>query len=343
MANIMITNVCNLSCSYCFANEYVNRDGIQHIKPEVFEQALHFALTAKKEEHIGLIGGEPTLHPKFGQILQIINEKEQVKEAILFTNGLRIDDYLEELKNEKIHLLINVNNPEVIGRVSFEKIRSNIKRCLTENGMEHRITLGLNIYDPELSYDYIFEFLDEFPLKELRLSIIVPNEHPEDSFDALAYFKKMKPAALSVIKRCLQKGITPYYDCNKLPLCLLSAEEREELYRLFGSMPISNILSEKVNCSPVIDILQDLTAVRCFGLSDYMNVDIRDFSSIDDLRGFFENEIDIHAHSTLHHPECINCYERRCKKCSGGCLAYKIDRIYEVSTYAETLFEKENY
>lgn len=35
MANIMLTDACNLKCPYCFANEFVNKD-----KNDITEEAI---------------------------------------------------------------------------------------------------------------------------------------------------------------------------------------------------------------------------------------------------------------------------------------------------------------
>ena len=137
----------------------------------------------------------------------------------------------------------------------------------------------------------------------------------------------MKKKVLDLIEETLRHGAMPYFDCNKIPACILTKKERESIFRLCGDKQISNILSEYSNCSPVIDIFQDETSVRCFGLSNHLKVDINGFDSIDDLRGFFENHIDVYAHATYYDEKCKNCYERVCRKCSGGCLQYKITNI----------------
>jgi len=71
MANIMLTKRCNLKCPYCFAEEFVNKSG-DDISIENFKVALDFALT-NPHEQIGLIGGEPTLHNNFKEILEAKN------------------------------------------------------------------------------------------------------------------------------------------------------------------------------------------------------------------------------------------------------------------------------
>ena len=72
--NIMLNQVCNLACPYCFANEFVGRSekslksDKSQITEENFRIALDFAIKSR-ETRLGLIGGEPTLHPKFEEFV----------------------------------------------------------------------------------------------------------------------------------------------------------------------------------------------------------------------------------------------------------------------------------
>ena len=56
MANIMMTDVCNLHCPYCFANEFVNKDR-NEITEEAFKKAVDFILGDGSHSTVGLIGG----------------------------------------------------------------------------------------------------------------------------------------------------------------------------------------------------------------------------------------------------------------------------------------------
>ena len=69
MANLMITKQCNLKCTYCFANEFVNRQN-DMMSYENFLKCLDF-LMCDVNERIGIIGGEPTLHPNLKKMLVI--------------------------------------------------------------------------------------------------------------------------------------------------------------------------------------------------------------------------------------------------------------------------------
>ena len=87
------------------------------------------------------------------------------------------------------------------------------------------------------------------------------------------------------------------------------------------------------------DILQDLTAIRCFGLSRYTRTDIRNFGNLEELREYYKRTIDAYACNTAYHKDCISCNKRLNSKCYGGCLAYKIGDIVRMQEYSRKLME----
>jgi MoaA/NifB/PqqE/SkfB family radical SAM enzyme len=72
---IELNNVCNLDCTHCFRNIYRGAGAKSELflPVEVLEKIL---IEAKPlgYHHVGLTGGEPPLHPRFGQALDLIAE-----------------------------------------------------------------------------------------------------------------------------------------------------------------------------------------------------------------------------------------------------------------------------
>ena len=60
-------------------------------------------------------------------------------------------------------------------------------------------------------------------------------------------------------------------------------------------------------CHPVIDILPDLKAIRCFGLSEEMPMDINLFENLDELIGYFSRKLDNPLNSKYIDTTCENC------------------------------------
>ena len=202
--------------------------------------------------------------------------------------------------------------------------------------MGERVSLGINIYKPDFDFGYILDLLKKYKMNHLRFSITVPNMDEQRNKNALRYFDKFKEPMKRFFKVMLESGIVPHYDCNKMPSCMVDEEDIIEFKKYFSAPgdnqmlppPMDNAInSDIVHCSPVVDICHDLTAIRCFGLSEYTKVKISDFAGFADLRNYYINTIDAFACNTACDQGCADCYRRKTLKCFGGCLAFKIDDI----------------
>lgn len=324
MANIMITKRCNLHCEYCFADEFVNsNDSSMDITISDFKEIADFILSDGSEEQIGLIGGEPTLHPKFDKILDVLKEDSRVKNVTLYTNGIQIRNYVKKLTDAKFHLLINCNDIVKEG-ILWGQFKESLEMVFTD--IPERVVLGSNFHKLDYDYMYLLELLQKYRCKRIRVSISVPNAKTYD-YNPLEYFADIKPRIFDFFRNLKELGTIPFLDCNIFPACLVSAEEMREFDAWGVDNPLSIIKNKQTGCIPVIDILPDYTSVRCFGLSEYTREDIRNFASVSDLRNYYLRTVDAYAVNSVYDSKCASCYKYKTLKCSGGCLIYKIDQI----------------
>lgn len=142
--------------------------------------------------------------------------------SILYLAVVNIDKFTDVLTNNKIKLLINCNEPEIIGMENYKKIVSNLHEFIKVNPSRENIALGLNIYSPNMNYSYIFDLIKELKLDKIRLSITAPNFELSLDYNPINYYEKMKDITMSIIKEALSNHIMPFYDCNKIPTCLIS-------------------------------------------------------------------------------------------------------------------------
>lgn len=344
MANIMMTDVCNLHCPYCFANEFVNKDR-NEITEEAFEKAVDFILGDGSHSTVGLIGGEPTVHSRFEYFMRKLLVDDRVKGVMVYTNGSLMDCFWDVLCHPKTHLLINCNSPKDIGELQFEHLCENLHVLIDEKLCKDRVTLGINMYQENFEYQYILGLLKKFQFHHVRVSITVPNLDENRNINAHDYFESMKPRMFEFFHELLRNEIIPNFDCNKIPSCLVTEEELVQFHPYLNSKFIknnighSNIGSINVHCSPVIDIRQDLTAVRCFGLSSCTKQCIEEFNGIKELENYYLRTVDAFAYNTSYCVKCVDCHLRKVMKCSGGCLAYKINQITALSTKADELLK----
>jgi len=88
LAIVEINDACNLSCPVCFANSAAGRGG--H-RPLVEIEAMLDAVVASEGEPdlVQLSGGEPTIHPRFFEVLAAAKARP-IRHIMINTNGLRI-------------------------------------------------------------------------------------------------------------------------------------------------------------------------------------------------------------------------------------------------------------
>lgn len=344
MANIMMTDACNLHCPYCFANEFVNKDK-NEISEEAFDKAVEFIIGDGTHDTVGLIGGEPTIHAQFEYLMRKLIRNEKVGGIVLYTNGIFIDKFWDVICHPKTHLLINCNSPYNIGISNYDRLQENLDKLFNKKMCGDRVTLGINMYNSDFEYGYMLDLLKKFEQKHVRFSITVPNMDEDRNVDAHSYFMKMKPRMLDFFHDLLSAGIIPNFDCNKIPSCLMEESELREFDKYLNNEFIrnnigkSNVVNNEVKCRPVIDIRQDLTAVRCFGLSETTKQKISDYAGIRELENYYIRTVDAYAYNTSYCKKCDECHLRSVMKCTGGCLAYKIKQINRIKEYADRVSE----
>jgi molybdenum cofactor biosynthesis enzyme MoaA len=110
MANLIITNVCNQKCCYCFADSYLqnNERPSANLSLSTFNKYLDY-LDRSKIDQVRLLGGEPTLHPDFA--LFVKKSIQRRKNILIFSNGLMPESALQtllEIPKDNVRVLVNV-------------------------------------------------------------------------------------------------------------------------------------------------------------------------------------------------------------------------------------------
>lgn len=329
----MLNQVCNLACPYCFANEFVGRseDSLRKDKSQIteenFKTALKFAIKSR-EGRIGLIGGEPLLHPNFERMVELaINTP--IPKVHLFTNGVFLDNYFHLFGSDKFTILINVNSPEDIGEKQYARMVNNIDYLINKMHAKRKIAIGVNIYKEDMDFSFITNLVKKYKFDKLRLAIVVPNTNESRIEDTLDYFRRMKSTTFKLFKELNELKCVPRYDCNGMPPCVTTDEEKKWLHTI--SETSSTCKKSNINslhkCNPVLDVLPNLEVVRCFGMSNEMKVNLLDFNDSKQIAGYFRHEIDNLMSLVSASEECINCPHKNADLCTGGCLAFKADEF----------------
>lgn len=309
MPNISITNYCNLKCSYCFANEMINEEKYNITKDE-FCSILDFI--HEDNGRIGIIGGEPTLHPEFEWILSMLKTIGDVfnKQSLIFSNGILIGKYAKYI-TDSIYCLINVNHPNIIGVDNFNRIKQSIKD-IDNNGSISNLSIGINIYPDLPDYNYIFEIAKLAKSNTIRVGCCSPSGK-YSNIEQDTYYKSIKEIYVNFVRDATDLGFEIILDCNRIPRCYFNEDDIiEDTKYLFDS---------KFLCNPIIDILPNMTATPCFGCYDC--VDLNKFNSLFDVyRSFYHMQYK--DRNIL--DKCNSCSYYEDNICQGGCLAFSKQR-----------------
>ncbi len=104
LIQIEITNVCNHICTHCtrFVGHHKNT---YFMSIDEFEKALDSL--EGYPGGIGIMGGEPAMHPKFKEICEIFRKRVPAPKRYLWTSGYRWDEYRDIIRKtfaERIYL-----------------------------------------------------------------------------------------------------------------------------------------------------------------------------------------------------------------------------------------------
>lgn len=87
--NILVTNICNLSCGGCSQQcGYISKNKLWNISLEQLKWNIDLLVDVRKGKlpPIGFFGGEPTLHPQYFEILNLTTLYPKIK-FIVYSNG----------------------------------------------------------------------------------------------------------------------------------------------------------------------------------------------------------------------------------------------------------------
>ena len=318
MANLAISTVCNRSCAYCFTSDHLSDFGGNKNFLDVsdFETRLDF-LDRSGIDQVRLLGGEPTLHPQFPELIK--RARARKKKIVVFTNGLMPEEALtclEELPATECNVLVNVNEPAEAGRGNFERQRTVIRR------LGERALLGFNIYRPNLQPDFLLPLIAE---TRCRPAIRLGMAHPCLSGNNYYIHPKQYPWVGKKVARlariAARDGVRLEFDCGFVR-CMFSDEDLEALKASDANVGW--------RCNPILDVDIEGRIIHCYPLSRLGSLPLTPETDAPALRSAFESRTRPYRQAGVF-PECSTCPFKVAGECTGGCLATTIRRFRHTS------------
>lgn len=107
--HLEITNFCNLKCNNCSRFCNINHSNKYFMSILEIKEAIR-SLKGFKQQ-IGIMGGEPTMHPEFRRICFELTAIP-IEQRSLWTNGFKYDEYRDVIENTFLPENIIYNNHE---------------------------------------------------------------------------------------------------------------------------------------------------------------------------------------------------------------------------------------
>lgn len=170
LALIEIVNSCNLKCPTCYADSPAGAGAKTDAVPLAqLQERIQGVIDRKgKIEILQLSGGEPTLHPRFFELLRWLHANPGIDYVLLNTNGIRIandDDFSAELAETfrygKFQLYLQFDGPQEAGQTFLRgaDLRATRERCLNRcREMKLPVTLAMTVTPENLSF--LWEAID---------------------------------------------------------------------------------------------------------------------------------------------------------------------------------------
>ncbi|MCB1172978.1 MAG: radical SAM protein [Leptospiraceae bacterium] len=322
MGNILLTDSCNRTCQFCFAQERLGRnvrrsdarpeDYTSFMSMERIEQLLDL-MVASGEKQFRLLGGEPSLHPQFLEIIHQALERDL--NVLIFTNLIMprsIVDALACLPSHRISILANVT-PE---QSDTPRMKERVEYALQR--LHQSTVVSLTITAPGFEYRFLIDLIKKYNLiKRIRVGIGMPIVGRDNQFLATSDYKAVGTDIARMAVVCNEHDILPGFDCG-LTMCMFSREEMGVIADCTQGLDIV--------CHPIIDIGPNGEVWHCFPLSEVLNTHIDEFSTRGQIEDFYRQAVAPYTTIGCMN-QCIDCDYKRRGQCHGGCLAHTMKHL----------------
>lgn len=315
MANLLLTSYCNRTCPYCFAQETMAQSGAQRMSlgeiVDIADQIL-----GSGGDSLGLLGGEPTLHPEFVEIVgYLLRRGLKVR---VFTNALvrpGLLERIEALPRERLRFIVNVNSPEIETPEHHRRQIDFIRR------LPSSCDLGVNVYRPDLDLSFLVDVASRAGLTGawIRIGLAQPIVGEANDFLRLEDYRRVTASIVRLAVPAFERKLRLGFDCG-FPLCAFSDEQLGCLYRCGANLRFA--------CKAAVDIAPGHEAWSCFPLAQHTRIRYDGHGSIKQLTEVFY-EGTRKTRERLGRgvfAECATCVHAELGQCDGGCIAHLVGK-----------------
>ncbi len=315
--NLLITNYCNQNCSFCFAKREMGNGALgKEMEIDDFKKLLEDVSWNKKQRGIKLLGGEPTLHSRLFEMIDLAVKHNLFVQ--IFTNGI-----INRVKRQKLasygnHIgyTFNIMTPAF---QTDRKVRTEVKNTVMELANKSRITLSITL-DQSFNMKPFFNTANSSFLKHvnnIRIGFSNPEVGAHNRY-VFESFPKVGSIFVDFIKTAREKGFLGEFHTNcGFTRCMFTQQQ----YDYVGS-EISHIRWGCFGKESSMDVSVDLHAFHCFPLSEKKRIDLKKHDFLKANKELMKERMT--SWSSLKNNMCKKCrfYGYGEEGCPGPCLAF---------------------
>ncbi|MBN2436405.1 MAG: radical SAM protein [Spirochaetes bacterium] len=314
MANLMITTDCNFSCPYCFGRDMIGTSHEKkHMEWDLFTTLIDWIKAGDiYDMDVHLMGGEPTLHPQFKEMIDYIISKNF--RIVVFSNAsTKINsDLCQQSSSRGISWVVNVNDPATYTSKQANLLDHNLKL------LQDAASLTLNICNNKTKYKHIIDYTNKYNLsRHIKIGVSLPTMDKNNVFITFDDFKPVSEYLVQIAKDMAAENITIEFECG-VPYCLFDDKQK----KYFGDIKISH-------CGSRLDITPWGNLINCLPLVNFASVHYTNFSNYLIARNWF-SEATLPYRRVGVNDQCFGCQNIANGNC-GVCLAHGLDKYNRIN------------
>lgn len=327
MANLEISRVCAQRCRFCFASRRAvsapqavpapwsgsPSRPLPFLPVETFDDRLAF-LDRSGIDEVRLIGGEPTLHPRFPELVARTGDRP----VVVFSSGLMREsalDCLAALPPERCTVLVNADaTRHPGGPVPAERRR----RARAVHRLGSRALLGVTIVGPDVELEPLLDLVEAAGARPaVRLGLGAPILAGNNDYLPMSAYPAVADRVTRFAEHAARRGVTLQFDCGFVP-CMFTPRALASLRETTADLGW--------RCNPVLDLGVDGVVSHCFPLAGVVDLPLTPGADALSLRRQFGAATAGYRRAGIR-PACSRCPLKQDGDCPGGCLAVTLRRF----------------
>jgi pyruvate-formate lyase-activating enzyme len=260
---VCLTYRCNLACKACYARGLQEEVGRTDMSVEDYDKLSDYFL-ARNWRRVRFLGGEPTIHSRFGDILDICYRKGI--EISMPTNNLFAPEVARKLNPRYVRDLA-INYSAYLGGTAEQKrrFRENLD-YVRDHGIPFSFSYILKADGIDEGLESLYEDLEKYIPMYIRVSLELPAFSDEKFKFGLAEAGKTVFDRVHAMQLRCAKLYVPFYIYRPMPLCLFSGEQERKLgyyskFTFFTRCPLSYAAGQGYGM--LVTVNPDLTVFPC--------------------------------------------------------------------------------